>query len=145
MISALEENAFEEKYPIPDNSSYNALLDAIAKSDEKDAPEKAEATLRKMQSLYERGSYYGLIRPSIQSFNSVLECHARHGNARHAENIVNHMENLRAHKEFEHIQTNKETYQHLIDAWMKSGDPSGPAKVESIRVKIKDFQNQSRP
>ena len=147
MISALEENAFEggEKDPMPNTASYNTLLDAIARSDEKEAPEKAEATLRKMGSLYDRTAAHNLVRPNLWSFISVLKCHTRHGNAQHAEDIVNHMENLRAHKEFEHIYPTVETYTYLIDAWRKSGDPLGPAKVESIQVKIKDLQNQSRP
>ena len=52
------------------------------------------------------------------------------------------MEMLQAQPGFEHFRPNTETYNTLIDAWVKSGDDLGADNAESILVKMKELRNQ---
>ncbi len=71
------------------------MLDAISKSDEKDAAARAEDILNKMQKMYEDG--FDEVQPDTFSFASVLNAYANSnqpGAAEKAEEILRHMQLL---------------------------------------------------
>ena len=61
----------------PTTISYNAVIDAYAKSSREDAAERAEQILRRMGHLYKEGR--ADIRPNTRSFNTVINAWAKSG------------------------------------------------------------------
>jgi len=59
----------------PTTISYNAVIDAYAKSSRVDAAERAEQVLRRMGHLYKEGR--SDIRPNTRSFNTVINAWAK--------------------------------------------------------------------
>jgi len=93
----MEAEASDEKNPenngvIPDETSYNTVIDAWAKSTLPDSSEAAERLLRKMINNPR-------LEPCSISYNSVLNCYARSRDPSSLEkmkNIWEHMQNLAA-------------------------------------------------
>jgi len=61
----------------PNKRSYNSVMNAYAKSLEKNAPTKAEMILRKMENMYEENEFEGDIKPDFVSFATVINAWAR--------------------------------------------------------------------
>lgn len=59
----------------PTTVSFNAVIDAYAKSGLEDAAERAEEVLRRMEDLYEAGELD--VKPNTRSFNSVINAWAK--------------------------------------------------------------------
>lgn len=57
--------------------TYNTVLNAFAKSRDKDAPYRAEALLNRMQAEYEAGNEN--VMPNAISFSSLLNSWAKSG------------------------------------------------------------------
>ena len=61
----------------PDVQTYTIVLKALSKSENVDAPDQAEAILREMYSLHERGDYGKPIKPNSFTFVTVMNCYGK--------------------------------------------------------------------
>ncbi len=57
----------------PDIQSYEAVLEALGKSGDADAPARAEALVTRLEVMSELG---GCFQPSLLAYNSLLNCYA---------------------------------------------------------------------
>jgi hypothetical protein len=80
----------------PNTISFNACIDAWAKSSHDKAGQRAEALLHRMQALYDsKANLY--VKPNTRSFNSVMNAYSKSrdpNSARNAERIFDQMESL---------------------------------------------------
>jgi len=80
----------------PNTISYNACIDAWAKSCHEKAGKRAETLLRRMEELYE-SKINLLVKPNTRSYNSVMNAYSKSrdpNSARNAERIFDEMESL---------------------------------------------------
>ena len=78
----------------PTAVTYNAVINAFAKSKMEDAAERAEEILLKMEKMYEAGAD---IQPNTRSFNSVMNAWAKSSRddaADHAQELFDFMNGL---------------------------------------------------
>jgi len=69
---------------MPSTTTFNSVITAWARSQQLDAPEHAEAVLRKAEAIVE---------PDTTSYNAVLDAYAKSGNSEKAKQLLEHMEN----------------------------------------------------
>ena len=74
----------EEADVLPSLTVYNTVLNALANSDERSAPRRAELLLDRMTSLYSSGKNLE-IEPDTVSLSTVMSCHARSKSRKGAE------------------------------------------------------------
>jgi hypothetical protein len=57
----------------PDIQSYEAVLEALGRCGDADAPARAEALVTRLEVMSELGGYF---QPSLLAYNSLLNCYA---------------------------------------------------------------------
>ena len=108
--------------------TFNTVLDAISKTREEGAAERAETILNKMQRMYEQGCKD--VRPDTFSFASVLNAYANSGQpdaARKAEKILKHMQMLHEDGN-DSVVPNTICFSTVIKAYSRSNE-RGSAQV----------------
>jgi pentatricopeptide repeat protein len=153
----------------PDTTSFNTVLDALAKSKEENVEHRAEALLRKMEDLASlNASLSSTCRPDHvvrtssvpqnmmfdsrvnlfcalpQSFNIVLNCWAqiksREG-AMRATSILKHMEQ-RYNTNNTNIHPDAASYTTVINAWSRSRDSNTVKRAEEVLHRAEEAQEQ---
>jgi pentatricopeptide repeat protein len=112
----------------PNTISHNIVLDSLSKSREKDALERAEVMLRRMEQNPHT-------RPDFFSFTSLFNLYSKNAEGDKAERLLDRviaMEETGALRE----KPNALTYRCVIDALAKSGEE--PERAEEIL----DLQNE---
>lgn len=111
-----------DQYCKPDIVSYNAVIDAYAKSSREDAAEHAEQILRRMGHLYKEGRVD--IRPNTRSFNTVINAWAKSGRgdeaADKAQNLLDMMTRLYEEGNSDTVRPDVHTYCTVINAFARS-------------------------
>lgn len=111
-----------DQYCKPDIVSYNAVIDAYAKSSREDAAENAEQILRRMGHLYKEGRVD--IRPNTRSFNTVINAWAKSGRgdeaAGKAQNLLDMMTRLYEEGNNDSVRPDVHTYCTVINAFARS-------------------------
>ena len=106
-----------DQYCKPDIVSYNAVIDAYAKSSREDAAEHAEQILRRMGHLYKEGRVD--IRPNTRSFNTVINAWAKSGRgdeaADKAQNLLDMMTRLYEEGNSDTVRPDVHTYCTVIN------------------------------
>ncbi|KAL7427854.1 hypothetical protein ACHAXH_000692, partial [Discostella pseudostelligera] len=69
----------------PDIQSYEAVLEALGRCGDADAPARAEALVTRLEVMSELGGYF---QPSLLAYNSLLNCYANAGMAGKAERTL---------------------------------------------------------
>lgn len=74
----------------PSAVCYGTVVDALAKSDDADAPDRAEDLVRRMERADDNGVGVGqrLPWPNVVTYNSLLDCYAKFGRADEAEGLL---------------------------------------------------------
>ncbi len=123
----------------PDTISYNAYIDAWARSGEKIAAERAEQILRHMDKLHASGNTR--VKADSYSYNTVLNAfgpkvvRSVHHDVR-AEHVLLIMETKFRNGDT-HLKPNTRSYTTVIDTWAKSLLESNAArKAEQIFIGI---------
>lgn len=133
------ESLFNKMNPEHVNTvSYNTVLNALARSRDKDAPYRAEALLNRMQKEYEEGNEN--VRPNSISFSSLLNTWAKSGldgAAEHAEAILTRMEDLAARGN-PHVIPNEVCYSTVLHAWSKDSAPDSAERAIAILTRMED-------
>ena len=121
-----------------DTITFNAVIDAWARSEDKRAPERAQQILFHMDKLNSSG--HENIKPDSYTYNTVLNSLAKGGgrsSGSTAENLLNIMERKYQGGDMG-AKPNVRTYTTVIDAWAKSGDLHAARKAERI---LKNLQS----
>ena len=115
-----------------DTISFNAVLDAWARSGDRVAPRRAEQILAHMDELYRNGNKG--VKPDRYTYNTLINVWAKsgeRGSAARAENVLSAME--KRHRDGDQdFKPNTRTYTSVIDAWAKSGEPGAARRAEQI-------------
>jgi PPR repeat/Pentatricopeptide repeat domain len=116
----------------PDTITFNAVLDAWARSGDRMAAHRAEQILDHMDELYRAGNHG--VKPDTYTYNTLINAHAKSseiGSAARAEHVLQVMEQryLDGDKDF---KPNTRTHTSVIDAWAKSGETGAAKRAEQI-------------
>jgi pentatricopeptide repeat protein len=119
----------------PNVLAYSLVMDAFAKSGEKDAGSKAESLLRHAQSLG--------VEPNLFCYNMVIHAYCRQGRrggaVDHAERILNEIEEKYEKTGDASLRPDVVTYTSVISAWANSNRRGYAAKqAEEILNRMKD-------
>jgi len=120
--------------------SFNAVIDAFAKSGESAAAEKAEGILKHMEYLYESGQNIDA-KPNVRSFNSVINAWAKSGDenaAQKAEQVLDRMEKLYAAGNND-VKPDATSFSTVINAWARSRNYGKADRVLNIFRHMKDL------
>eukprot|EP00578_Thalassiosira_sp_NH16_P019144 CAMPEP_0181097684 /NCGR_PEP_ID=MMETSP1071-20121207/11703_1 /TAXON_ID=35127 /ORGANISM="Thalassiosira sp., Strain NH16" /LENGTH=327 /DNA_ID=CAMNT_0023180187 /DNA_START=172 /DNA_END=1155 /DNA_ORIENTATION=- len=74
----------------PDIQSYEAVLEALGRCKDADAPSRAEALVTRLEVMSELG---GDFEPSLLAYNTLLNCYANAGMAGKAERLLERLSN----------------------------------------------------
>ena len=124
----------------PTVRSWNALLNALARSREKKAGERAEQVVRHM---FEKGD--PKVKPNAFSFTAVLSAYQNSrdpADANRADEILREMEVL--YYEKGELDAPPDVYHYTIvaNAWAKSGLPTAPKRVMQIVSHMNELAQQ---
>jgi PPR repeat family/Pentatricopeptide repeat domain len=115
-----------------DTISFNAVLDAWARSGDRVAPRRAEQILSHMDELYRNGN--AGVKPDRYTYNTLINVWAKsgeRGSAARAEEVLSAME--KRHRDGDQdFKPNTRTYTSVIDAWAKSGEAGAARRAEQI-------------
>ena len=115
-----------------DTISFNAVLDAWARSGDRVAPRRAEQILTHMDELYRAGNKG--VKPDRYTYNTLINVWAKsceRGSAARAEYVLSIMEK-RFREGDQDFKPNTRTYTSVIDAWAKSGEKGAARRAEQI-------------
>lgn len=107
---------------------YNAILNAVAKSCQPSAVEKAEEIVTMMQT-----SQHKKLRPDIVTYSTLIDCHTKcgEGSARRAEELLRFVEGTYRSGD-PTLEPSPVFYSAILQAWAKTGTPEGAAKAEAL-------------
>lgn len=117
----------------PNTFTYNAVINALAKSGEPGAAARAERVLQNMVNRHRSGN--DDVKPTTINFNTVLDAWAKSGGGRaaaeRAEEILEWMDRLNKNGNHE-VRPDTITFNAVLDAWARSGDRMAPRRAEQI-------------
>lgn len=119
----------------PNVLAYSLVMDAFAKSGEKDAGSKAESLLRHAQSIG--------VEPNLFCYNMLIHAYCRQGRrggaVDHAERILNEIEEKYEKTGDDSLRPDVVTYTSVISAWANSNRRGYAAKqAEDILNRMKE-------
>ena len=118
----------------PDSIAFNSILHALAKSDNDNAAEYAEALLQKMEAVCAKGKKKSC--PTVQSYTSVISAWAKRGESGKAVMIFHRLEQSNM------IRPDTAAYTAVIDAFIKSGVEGSSEKAEIVLKRMEAlYQN----
>jgi hypothetical protein len=111
----------------PDKAVYNAVLNALAKSSQPNAVEKAEEILTMMQT-----SPNTSLRPDIVTYATVIDCHTKCGGSPdRAEELLGFVEGTFRSGD-KGLEPNAVFYSAILQAWAKTATEEGACKAEEL-------------
>jgi Pentatricopeptide repeat domain/PPR repeat len=118
----------------PNTFTYNAVINALAKSGEPGAAARAERVLQNMVNRHRNGGSDD-VKPTTINFNTVLDAWAKSGGGRQAaeraEEILEWMDRL--HKGGNpDVKPDTITFNAVLDSWARSGERMAPHRAEQI-------------
>jgi pentatricopeptide repeat protein len=116
MLKHLESGVLDTK---PDFFSYTPFIKCWAKSRQQEGVEREESVLvlREMQNRYKACDE--VLKPSVITYNSVINAYAKKGNAERAEALLEEMHNAFVNGN-ESMKANVRFFATTLDAWSKS-------------------------
>lgn len=124
----------------PDTISYNIVMNVLAKSRRKNAPEKVEELLREMNEEYAKTGDLR-IRPDRRSLNTCLEAWAKSGADGADERIMAWITKMREAPESGQNQVSPDmwSYTHYLQALSKAGKPRIGDEAERVLEEMEDL------
>jgi len=136
------ESVLRDMLKIPElrveNVSFNTVINAYAKSNDPDAPLRAEALLGEMYDAFEAGNL--AVKPDAVTFSSVINCWARSkriGAAERAESILNRMDELSKHGH-NNLAPTAIAYSTTMNAWARSGLDEAPTRAKALLNRMEE-------
>mmetsp|Transcript_10992 Transcript_10992/g.16192 ORF Transcript_10992/g.16192 Transcript_10992/m.16192 type:complete len:1021 (-) Transcript_10992:273-3335(-) len=134
----------------PDVTTYTSVINAWARSREKDAASRAESVLKRMEkasssslSAKEKNSKSAnfAARPTVLSYNTVLNAWAKSSYPEAADRALSLLKQLEDGKRG--VRPDVFTYTSAIDALAKSGTKKSAEKAEEILEKMEALYNET--
>jgi hypothetical protein len=126
----------------PSNIIFNTLIDAWAKSPDRDGPKRAEALLEKMHRLADSTGNESL-KPDTVSFTCVLNAWSKDPNgAQRADAIFNRMKQLHQAGN-KQVKPNCLTYSAVLNCWAKSDARGAAERAHEILQELIDIYKQT--
>lgn len=116
----------------PDTITFNAVLDAWARSGDRMAAHRAEQILDHMDELYRAGNQG--VKPDTYTYNTLINAHAKSsekGSAARAEHVLQVMKQRYLDGDGD-FKPNTRTHTSVIDAWAKSGEKGAARRAEQL-------------
>ncbi len=116
----------------PDTITFNAVLDAWARSGDRMAAHRAEQILDHMDELYRAGNLG--VKPDTYTYNTLINAHAKSsekGSAARAEHVLEVMKKRYLDGDGD-FKPNTRTHTSVVDAWAKSGEKGAARRAEQI-------------
>lgn len=111
----------------PDVAVYNAVLNALAKSRQPNAIDKAEEILTMMQTSPDKG-----LRPDIVTYATVIDCHTKCGDGSHrADELLRFVEGSYRGGDTA-LKPNAVFYSAILQAHAKTATDKGARKAEEL-------------
>ncbi len=135
MLEIMHRESSSNRLVEPDLVAYNSVINAWSKSGLRDAGEKSEVLLQRMEEL-------GL-KPDRISFTSVISAWANSNDptaGQRADLLLRRMLEL-CKQGNDDMHPNTITYNSVIDAWAKSGDLTAGKKAESLLSELAEQYN----
>ncbi|KAG7354972.1 PPR: pentatricopeptide repeat domain containing protein [Nitzschia inconspicua] len=112
----------------PDRVVYNAYLNALAKSQQQSAVEKAEEILTMMET-----SRNPDLRPDIVTYSTFIDCHTKCGerSLERADELLRFVEGTYRRGDAT-LKPNAVFYSAILQAWAKTGTAKGAMKAEEL-------------
>jgi pentatricopeptide repeat protein len=123
----------------PDTITFNAVIDAWARSGCKRGPQRAEQILNHMDELYHGGNID--VKPDTYTYNTLINALAKSGDggsAARAEEILKIMEDKYSKGDTSY-KPNTRSHTSVIDAWAKSGEPGAARRAEMILTNLRNL------
>jgi tetratricopeptide (TPR) repeat protein len=114
----------------PDLTTYNTMLDVMAKSLRKDAAERAEAVLRRMWGLYSSKGIDSM--PDSTSYNACMNACKFANDPFKAEALFREMQDRYQQTGNRRLKPNKMSYGSLITAWANSKHTHKAERAQEI-------------
>eukprot|EP00985_Skeletonema_marinoi_P030343 scaffold31682_cov212-Skeletonema_marinoi.AAC.11 len=91
LLNSIDEFILEGKFKEsgPNTRSYEAVLEALGKTSDADAVERAEALVTRVEVMSELGG--GVQQPSLKLYNTLLACYANAGKVGSAERLLSRL------------------------------------------------------
>jgi hypothetical protein len=124
----------------PNTISYNACIDAWAKSGQDKAAQRAEALLHRMEELYQSKENIQ-VKPNTSSFNAVMNAHVKSRQThapRDVERLLDRMESL-YHGGNRDVKPDIISFTTVINAWAKSFSYGKADRVLNIYRHMNDL------
>ncbi len=112
----------------PDQAVYNAILNALAKSCQPSAVDKAEEIVTMMQTASDER-----LRPDIVTYSTLIDCHTKcgEGSSSRAEDLLRFVEGTYRGGD-KALEPNAVFYSSILQAWAKTATPEGASKAEEL-------------
>lgn len=118
----------------PCSRTFNTCLHAYANSKERNAAEKAEALLNRMEDLHQNGETKDCA-PNRISYNNVITAWSRSGvkgAAERAEAILAHMQRIAEMDESRETSPNEISFNGVMAAWSTSNERGAAARCQAL-------------
>lgn len=126
----------------PTFKTYNALIDAYAKSDDEDSVEKCLALIGRMTRLHSSGQN-PFVKPERITYNGAIDACARRGDVKNAARLCDEMERLWREGD-ESLMPDAFSFSSMINALTRSGRPDAGKRAEAILRKMDDIYSATR-
>ena len=121
----------------PNEVMFNSTIHSLSKSDSDDATDRAREVVAKMWRLYDQCGNSD-VRPSTTTYNSLLNCLAKHGSAREAAELLSQMERDSAIP-----SPDIYSYVSVIDALVEEARADVAEEARAIVARVEALYRQS--
>jgi pentatricopeptide repeat protein len=111
----------------PDRALFNSFLNALAKSCQHSAMEKAEEILTMMQTSQDDD-----LRPDIVTYSTVIDCYTKCGDGSHRADELRRFVEGSYRNGDDLLKPNSVFYSAILQAWAKTATPQGAEKAEGL-------------
>ncbi|KAL7581741.1 hypothetical protein ACA910_022278 [Epithemia clementina (nom. ined.)] len=135
----------DPRRPCPDNVSFATTAAAWARSGHPQAPERCTQLLRRMTDPLDPLGQLGVV-PNTSLFNNILTCWARSGR-KDSGDIANQLLTEMKESDDNNLKPDSISYGAVIDAFGKTNNPHGAAKVlsELVHMYSENHDDRLRP
>ena len=120
-----------QKVTAMDEKAFDLCIGAWANSRHPQAGERAEQILHRMERLSQRGPLKQHVKPTILSYNATIGAYAKIGKPIEAQRILEALQQAYQNGNTD-IRPNVQSWNMVLDAWSKSGDPKAGEQAHVI-------------
>jgi pentatricopeptide repeat protein len=123
----------------PNKRTFTAVIDAYAKSRERDAVKRAEGLLSQMSVLAKEQGHSDMM-PNTMTYNTLLNCLARRGEAEKAEHLLQKMMLMGG---TDGVRADTFSFNSCMNAWANTRRPQAATRVTNLLDQMHSFKSNS--